>query len=127
MDERAPASRRGTAVVPALLWATFAQCAAITALLVPAHILVQGILGPLGWLPSPDKRYDTFAAMIGSPLVKIYLLILFATSFYVAAHRVRYLLLDLGLHVAKLPVALALYGLAALGTLIAAYLLFTLP
>jgi fumarate reductase subunit D len=127
MDERRAATRGRTAVGPALLWATFAQCAAITALLVPAHILVQGILGPLGWLPYPDQSYDKFAAMIGNPLVKLYLLVLFATSFYVAAHRVRYLLLDLGLHRAKLAFGLLLYGLAVIGTLIAAYLLFTLP
>jgi len=40
--------RSGPDRVNALLWATFAQCAVITALIVPAHILVQGVLAPLG-------------------------------------------------------------------------------
>ena len=31
-----------------LFWALFAQSAVLIALIVPAHILVQGILGPLG-------------------------------------------------------------------------------
>lgn len=119
--------RRRPALVPALLWATFAQCAAITAILVPAHILIEGVLGPLGVVPYPDRTYDSFAAMIGNPWVKIYLLILFGTTFYVAAHRVRYLLLDLGLHSGKLVFGLLLYGLAAIGTLVAAVVLFTVP
>ena len=119
--------RRGPAVLPALLWATFAQCAAITAILVPAHILVEGVLGPLGILAYPDRTYESFASMISNPLVKIYLLIVFATTFYVAAHRVRYLLLDLGVHGGKLVFGLLLYGLAAIGTLVAAFVLFTVP
>ncbi len=110
---------------PALLWATFAQCAVITALIVPAHILVEGVLGPLGWVPYPDHTYASFAAMLSNWLVKLYLLVLFATSFYVFAHRVRYLLLDLGVRSGKLVFGLLLYGLAAVGTVVAAYILFT--
>jgi fumarate reductase subunit D len=113
--------------VPALLWATFAQCAVLTAILVPAHILVQGVLGPLGLVRYPDRSYDTFAAVIANPLVKIYLLVIFATTFYVCAHRFRYLLLDLGVHGGKLVVGVLTYGLAALGTVAAGYVLFSVP
>ena len=119
--------RRTPDRVPALLWATFAQCAVITAILVPAHILIQGVLGPLGVVPYPDRSYDALAAMIANPLVKIYLLILFATTFYVCAHRFRYLLLDLGVHGGKLVVGALIYGLAALGTVAAGYVLISVP
>lgn len=113
--------------IPALLWATFAQCAAITALLLPAHILVQGILGPLGVVAYPDRNYDSFASMLANPLIKLYLLVLFGTSFYVFGHRIRYLLLDLGVRANPLVFGLLLYGLAAIGTVVAAYVLFTVP
>ena len=113
--------------IPALLWATFAQCAVLTALLIPAHILVEGVLGPLGWVPYPDHTYSTFASMLSNWLVKLYLLVLFGTSFYVFAHRLRYLLLDLGVHAGKLVFGVLLYGLAAVGTVVAAYILLTVP
>jgi fumarate reductase subunit D len=110
----------------ALLWATFAQCAVITALIVPAHILVQGVLAPLGVAPAFDQHYDTFAAALGNPLIKIYLLVLFATVFFTFGHRVRYLMTDL-VHGYK-PLFTALgYGLAALGIAAAAYVILTTP
>ena len=123
----APRHKAGSGLLDGLLWATFAQCAVITAILVPGQILVEGVLGPLGWMPYPDRTYDSFAAMLGNPLVKLYLLLVFATSFYVFAHRLRYLLLDLGVHAGKLLFGLLLYGLAAVGTVVAAYILFTVP
>ncbi|HKF78893.1 MAG TPA: hypothetical protein VKF59_22315 [Candidatus Dormibacteraeota bacterium] len=120
------APRPGPNRLQGLLWAGFANAAVLAALVVPAHILVQGVLGPLGIAPSFDRRYSTFAAALSDPLVKIYLLIVFAGTFYLCAHRVRYLVHELGVH-GKLTVGLALYGLAAIGTVVAAYLLFTLP
>jgi fumarate reductase subunit D len=114
------------ALLPALLWATFAQCAAITAILVPAHILVQGVLGPLGIVPSFDHRFSTFATALSDPLVKIYLLVVIAASFYLFGHRTRYVIHELGVH-GKLAVGVVMYGLAAAGTVLAGYLLFTLP
>lgn len=118
---------RRTAWLPAILWALFAQCAVLTAILVPVHILVEGVLGPLGWAPYPDRTYDSFASMLANPLIKLYLLVLFATTFYVAAHRLRYLMLDLGLRAGKLVSGVLLYGLAGAGALVAAYVLFTVP
>lgn len=111
----------------ALLWAIFAQCAVITAILVSAHILVQGLLGPLGVLPYPDRSYEAMARAFANPLVKVYFFVLFASSFYVFGHRLRYLLLDLGLHRGKRLFGLLLYGLAGLGTVAAGYVLITVP
>jgi fumarate reductase subunit D len=120
------APRQGPNRLQGLLWTGFANAAVLTALVVPAHILVQGVLGPLGLVPSFDRRYSTFAAAIGNPLVKVYLLIVMAASFYLFGHRVRYVVHELGVH-GKLRVGLVMYGLAAVGTVVAAYLLFTLP
>ncbi len=124
MSDGRPAARPNR--LQALLWALFAQCAVLTAILVPVHILVQGILGPLGLVPYIDGRYATFAAALGNWLVKIYLIALIARSFYVFGHRACYLLIDLGVGVGKRIGGLS-YGLAALGILAAAYVLVTVP
>jgi fumarate reductase subunit D len=110
-----------------LFWALFAQSAVLTALIVPAHILVQGILGPLGVVPSFDQHYSTFAGALANWLVKLYLLVLFGSSFWVFAHRVRYTLMEVGVPGGKQRLGMVTYGLAGLATLIAAYLLLTLP
>jgi succinate dehydrogenase subunit D len=120
------APRPGPNRLQGLLWAGFANAAVLVALLVPAHILVQGVLAPLGLVPSFDRRYSTFASALGDPLVKLYLLVLMAASFYLFGHRVRYVIHELGAH-GKLRVGLVMYGLAAVATVVAAYLLFTLP
>lgn len=109
-----------------LLWAGFANAAVLVALIVPAHILVQGVLGPLGLVPAFDRRYDTFASALSDPLVKVYLLVVIAATFYLCGHRVRYVVHELGVH-GKLAVGLVMYGLAAVGTVVAGYLLFTVP
>jgi fumarate reductase subunit D len=110
-----------------LFWALFAQSAVLTALVVPAHILVQGVLGPLGIVPAFDQHYSTFAAGLGNWLVKLYLFIVFGASFWVFGHRVRYTLLEMGVPGGKQGLGVVMYGLAGLATLIAAYLLVTVP
>ncbi len=109
-----------------LIWAGFATVAVLSALIVPAHILVQGVLGPLGLVPSFDRRYDTFSRALSNPLVKLYLLVLFVCSFYMLAMRVWYVVRELGVR-SKLGVGMAAFGLGAAGAIVAGYLLFTGP
>ena len=106
-------------------WFIFANGGGLAALLIPVHILVQGILGPLG-VPVVDRHYDTFIDLLGNPIVKLYLLVLIAFSFFHFAHRLRYLLVDVGVHAAKsLPAQVIFYGAAGLVTLYTIYLLLT--
>jgi fumarate reductase subunit D len=110
-----------------LLWAAFANFAVLTALIVPAHILVQGVLAPLGVVPSFDRRYSTFAPAIANWLVKIYLLVLVVSCLYVFAHRIRYVLLELAVPGTKMVFGVLTLGLAAVGTAFAAYVLLNVP
>lgn len=119
--------RPGPNRLQGLLWATFATTAVIAAVLVPAHILIQGVLAPLGLVPAFDRQPDTFAAALSNFLVKLYLLVLIGTSFYTAAHRLRYLVHEMGVHAGKGLLAILMYGLAAVGTFTAAYVIFTVP
>ena len=107
-------------------WFMFAQGGVLAAILIPVHILVQGILGPLGIVPVADRHYDTWISILGNPIVKLYLLVLISLPFFHFAHRLRYLLVDLGVPAAKTAVAQVIfYGGAVVVTLLAIYVLLT--
>jgi fumarate reductase subunit D len=107
-------------------WFMFANGGVITALLVPVHVLIQGILGPLGIVPSVDQHYDTWIRVLGNPLVKLYLFVLVLFAFFHFAHRTRYFLTDLGINAARtLPAQVIFYGGAVVVTLVAAWILLT--
>jgi succinate dehydrogenase subunit D len=107
-------------------WFMFSQGGVIAAVLIPVHILVQGILGPLDVVPVVDRHYDTWISVLGNPIVKLYLLVLIAVPFFHFAHRLRYLLVDLGLAAAKrTPAQVIFYGTAVVVTLVTIWVLLT--
>ena len=117
---------RRSALLHLLYWFAFAQGGVIAAVLIPVHVLVQGILGPLGMVPVVDRHYDTWVRVLGNPLVKLYLLVLIALPFFHFAHRLRYLLVDLGVPAAKgVPAQAVFYGGAVAITLVTIWVLLT--
>ena len=123
MSEQA---RKRPALDHLFFWFMFANGGVITALLVPVHVLIQGILGPLDVVNVVDQHYDTWIRFLGNPLVKLYLLVLVLFAFFHFAHRIRYFLMDLGVHAAKsLPAQVIFYGGAVVVTLVAAWILLT--
>jgi len=128
MSEAESAARPRTrpALSHLFFWFLFSQGGVITALLLPVHVLVQGVLGPLGIAPVVDRHYDTYANVIGNPLVKLYLLVLITFAFFHFAHRLRYLLTDFGVAAAKGFVAqVVFYGGALVVVLVTIYILLT--
>jgi succinate dehydrogenase subunit D len=112
---------------PALMhlfwWFLFAQGGVIAAVLLPIHILLQGILGPLGVTSVVTPSH---AAVFGNPIVKLYLLVLIAVPFFHFAHRLRYLLVDFGVKAAKsVPAQVVFYGGAVVVTLVTIWVLLT--
>jgi len=104
-------------------WFMFAQGGVIAAILLPVHILFQGILGPLG-LVRVASLHDS--NIIGNPIVKLYLLVLIAVPFFHFAHRLRYLLVDFGVPAAKSLLAqVVFYGGAVLVIILTIYVLLT--
>ena len=114
-------------IVESVWWLAFAGGGFVMALLVPVHILLQGILGPLGVVPVVTTRYDSFVNAVGNPLVKLYIFVLVAMPIYNCAHRTRVLLPHLGIKMGKRYHPFIFYGLAVLATLITAYLLVSAP
>lgn len=107
-------------------WIMFAQGGIIAALLVPVHVLVQGILGPLQLVPVVDRHYDTWVLVLGNPLVKLYLVVLIALPFFHFAHRIRYFAVDIGLHAAKgMAAQVIFYGGAVVVTLVTIWIVLT--
>jgi fumarate reductase subunit D len=110
-----------------LVWFAFSGGGFVLALLVPIHILIQGILAPLGIFPSPTNRYDAFANALGNPLVKLYVFVLVALPIYNLAHRLRVILPHLGVKTGQRYHPVIFYGLAVIGTLVSAYLVLFAP
>jgi fumarate reductase subunit D len=126
VSEQAVRKEHKPALAHLFWWFIFAQGGVLAALLIPVHILVQGILGPLGIVPVVDRHYDTWISILGNPIVKLYLLVLISLPFFHFAHRLRYLLVDLGVPAAKtLPAQVIFYGGAVVVTLAAIYILLT--
>lgn len=109
------------------MWSALITFAGITALIVPAHILVQGVLGPLGLVPSFDQHADTFASALSNPLVKLYLFALVVMVFYVLGHRVRYFLAEAKIASGKAFIATIVFVPVVVIVAIAGYLIFTTP
>jgi fumarate reductase subunit D len=127
MSREAHAARSRKPALPHLFWwFMFSQGGVIAALLIPVHIVVQGILGPLGIVPVVDRHYNTWISILGNPIVKLYLLVLIAGSFFHFAHRLRYFLVDLGVPAAKsIPAQVIFYGGAIVVTLLTIWVLLT--
>ena len=126
MSEKAHEAHARPALGHLIWWFLFAQGGILAAILIPVHVLVQGILGPLGIVPVVDQHYDTWYSALGNPIVKLYILVLIAFPFFHFAHRLRYLLVDLGVPAAKSAPAQAIfYGGAVLVTLATIYILLT--
>jgi fumarate reductase subunit D len=101
----------------------FAQGGVIAAVLLPVHIVFQGILGPLGFVKVATP-HDL--SLLANPIVKLYLLVLIAAPFYHFAHRLRYLVVDLGVPAAKgLSAQAIFYGGAVLISLVTLWVLLT--
>ena len=105
----------------AFWWSLFSAGGMVAALLVPVHIVLNGIAEPLGWV-----SVDHVRSLASHPLTKLYLFILFALPFFHCAHRFRHTLYDTGLRAYQTPIAVLCYGAAMIGTLAAGAILLTI-
>lgn len=112
--------------VEPLWWLLFAIGGTLAAFLTPIHILIGGIGLAAGWARAAFA-YDHIHALVSHPLARLYLFVLISLSLLHWAHRFRYTLAE-GLHLKTswLPVSLACYGAAVLGTILAAVFLIRL-
>jgi fumarate reductase subunit D len=96
-----------------LWWGPFFAGAGISALLMPVTILILLIAG-FGGMNSADLWM-----VLSNPLVRIVLFVLISLSLFHAVHRIRYILVDLGLKAVKKPISVICYGSAIVGSVLA--------
>ena len=108
------------------LWLLFSAGGVVAALLLPIHLFLFGLAFPLGWLDGPS--YEKLMAIARHPISRIYLFVLCSLPLFHWAHRFRFTLYD-GLQIKHLDelINIFCYGGAVVGTVVAAYLLWTIP
>jgi len=106
----------------AFWWSLFSAGGMVAALLVPVHIVLNGIAEPLGWV-----SVDHVQALVSHPLTKLYLFVLIALPFFHCAHRFRHTLYDTGLREYQTPIAVLCYGAAIVGTVATVVILLIIP
>jgi fumarate reductase subunit D len=107
-------------------WALFGAGGFVAALLLPIFVLMFGVGIPLGSVSSDAYSAVRLHNLLSNPLTKLFLLVLISLPLFHWAHRFRYFLFDLGVHGARMGIAVLTYGLAIVGTIVAAVVLFTL-
>lgn len=108
------------------VWALFSAGGVVAALLIPVLLSLYGLAFPLGWLEAPS--YQSTLALVSHSLTRLVLFGLCSLSLFHWAHRFRYTLYD-GLQIKHLNeiIFVLCYGGAMVGTVLAGYILWTIP
>ena len=108
-----------------IFWSLFGAGGVLSALLAPILILITGIIAPIGiWMPAEALEYSRVLAFAQHWIGKLLVLAVISLFLFHAVHRIYHGLHDLGVHAGTGAMAAA-YGSALVGTLVAAWLLFT--
>jgi fumarate reductase subunit D len=104
------------------LWLLFGAGGVAAALLIPALLLMFGVVFPAGWVSPPDHAH--LLAVLRHPLTRLVLVVLCVLALFHWAHRFRYTLYDgLQLKSSRQMISVFCYGGAILGSAWAGYLL----
>ena len=106
------------------LWLLFSAGGVLSAMLMPALLLLFGLAFPLGWLAPPSHEH--MLAVLGTPLTRLVLLGLCVLSLFHWAHRFRHTLHD-AVRLSHPMITALSYGAAVAGSALAAYLLWQVP
>jgi len=99
-----------------IVWSLFSAGGVLTALVVPALIVLLGFALPHGWVEADPDR---IAKLVQHWLTKVFVVALVCLALFHWAHRFRFTLVDIGLKSLETLIAVACYGSAVVGTFIA--------
>ena len=103
-----------------VFWLLFGAGGMLSALIGAVLVLITGIALPLGiFVPADVLSYHEMAGFARHWWAKAFLFLVVSLFLWHGAHRIFHSLHDLGIHAKKAP-ALACYGLAFFGTVVAA-------
>jgi fumarate reductase subunit D len=102
-----------------IIWSLFGAGMFVGSLLLPAWLLVVGILAPMGIVSASAVSYDHVYALASHPIGRLVFLAAIALPLWAGAHQLRHIFLDFGgLHRDGL-IGGVLYGIAAVGSVLA--------
>ncbi len=107
-------------------WGLFSAGGVVAALLIPVLIYFVGLAEPLRLVGAEVSRYEAMSELLSQPLAKVFFFVVAALPLYHAAHRIRFMLHELGVRKFIFPIHYFCYGGAVAGTGLAAYLFFYL-
>ena len=102
-------------------WSLFSAGGVMAALFVPGLMIVSSLV-----LPSRRVSYEEIYGLVSWWPVQIAIFIVVSLSFFHCAHRIRHILMDLGLRAVPIVLAASCYGAALAGTAATGYLLTVL-
>ncbi len=98
-----------------IFWSLFGAGGVVTALLMPALVLIIGFAGLLG---NDALGYERMIAFASSLFGTLCLGTVVSLTFWHSCHRIYHSMHDLGIDTSRGPWAILFYGLAALGTIV---------
>jgi fumarate reductase subunit D len=99
-------------------WSLFSAGGVVAAFFMPITIVITGIAVGGGWITANE-----LLKLAVHPLARLYLFVLISFPLFHWAHRFRFVAVDLGLKGAGQILAVTCYGMAILGTALAALFL----
>jgi len=108
-----------------IFWSLFGAGGMLSALIGPMLVFLIALAVPLGFVSKETMDYPRVLAFAQNWVGKLVILVVVALFLFHGLHRLYHTLHDFGVHIGPGVKALH-HGLAIVGTLIAAYLLFTL-
>ena len=107
-------------------WSLFSAGGVMSALFLPAFVVITGFVVPSMAAGEGSRvAYEHFFAIVSWWPVRLALFGIIFLTFFHAAHRIRHILMDLGLRHHPTPLSVVCYGGAIAGTGTAAWLLVT--
>lgn len=104
----------------AFWWSLFSAGGVMAALFIPAFVIVTGLILPFfADRDPPAADYQHIHEIVSFWPVRIVLFLVIFLVLFHCAHRIRHILMDLGLRTASRTVSVACYGSALVGTVVA--------
>ncbi len=107
-------------------WSLFSAGGVLAALFLPAIILVTGFFLPFSSDQNVDEVYGRLHATLSMWWVRGLIFVVVFLSLFHCFHRIRHILMDLGLRHASTALSVCCYGIAGVGTVLIAVFMISM-